>query len=77
MIHPDDKQWLVRNACMSANSVVIGPDAPTGLTGAERTRIIVERALEALEANGLITVAPADAWPDYYIPDPPYRSPWG
>lgn len=76
MIEPEVKHLLVRNGTMSANAVAIGLNATT-LTGAERTRIIVERTIEALEANGLITVVPADEWPDFYIPDPPYRSPWG
>jgi len=42
-------------------------------SGADRTRAVVRRALEALEANELITVKPLEEWPDTYAPYPPYK----
>lgn len=62
-------RWLVRNACMSADSVAIGFNG----TPAAKTRAVVERALEALLANGLIKVVPNEEWRDFYVIDPPYK----
>lgn len=66
-------EWLVRNACMSADSVAIGFQG----TNAAKTRAVVQRALEALIANGQIAIKPLDEWPEYYVIDPPYKSPFG
>jgi hypothetical protein len=62
---------LVRNACFSADAVAVGFIG----TEADKTRAIVRRALEALEANGMIKVVPESEWPSWYIPDPPYKVP--
>lgn len=62
---------LIRNACFAADTVAIGF---TG-TGADKTRAIIERALEALEANGMIKIIPEEEWPQWFIPDPPYTIP--
>lgn len=69
---PDVDKELVHNACFSADEVAMGFEG----TGAERTRAVIERALEALIANGLITMTPKKDWPEYYVPFPPYRPPW-
>lgn len=60
---------LVRNACFSADEVAM----EFYDSGADRTRAVVRRALEALEANELITVKPLEEWPDTYAPYPPYK----
>lgn len=72
MTDSDTFTHLVRNACFSADSVAVD------FTGASLnlTRALVTRALEALLANGLISVTPLEEWPDYYIPDPPYVNPF-
>lgn len=59
---------LVQNATISADDVAIGFRG----TNADRTQAIVRRALEALEANGMITVVPVEQWPPFYTPFPPY-----
>ena len=64
-------QALVQDATMSADAVAMQPH----LTHAEATRAIVRRAIEALAANGRITVVPIEQWPDAYVIDPPYDSP--
>lgn len=77
MIDPETLEQLVRNASMSADSAVLDLVQNSGgrfPTGAERTRVAIQRALEALEANGLITVKPLSEWPEYYSVDPPYPS---
>lgn len=63
---------LILNACFSADSVAIGFKG----SSADLTKAIVQRTLEALEANGMITIIPEREWPEYYIPDPPYKAPW-
>ena len=69
MIDPEVLARLTQNACFSADAIAIGFPG----TGAERTRATVQRALEALEANGLITVVPQENWPEWYVPEPPYK----
>lgn len=66
-------EWLVKNASMSADDVAIGFDG----TGAAKTRAIIERALEALIANDLITVTPWEEWPPFYSINPPYYDVFG
>lgn len=56
---------------MAADDVAIGF---TG-TGAERTRAVVERTLEALEANGIITIHDPKTWPKWFTPYPPFSAP--
>jgi len=71
MAIPDDTlKNLVRNACLSADVVAVGFQG----TNAEKTRAILTRALEALEANGLIRVTPIEEWPHFYFLDPPYSA---
>lgn len=66
----DPMDALVQLACMSADDVAIGFQG----TNAERTRAIVRRAIEALVANCIITIAPIDSWPGFYTPFPPYET---
>lgn len=63
---------LIRNACFSADSVAIEFEGTTS----KFTEAVVTRALEALIANGLISVTPLEEWPEYYMPDPPYVNPF-
>lgn len=65
-------KYLVQNGCFAADSVAMQYHA----TNADRTRAIVERTLEALEANGMIKFVPEDEWPDFFVPDPPYGFPF-
>lgn len=58
---------LVQNACFAADAVAIGFEG----TGAEKTRAVIAKALEALEANGMIVVTPIEEWPTLFFPDPP------
>lgn len=44
-------------------------------TGSEKTRAIVERTLEALEANGIIKIVPEEERPEFFAPYPPYEGP--
>lgn len=67
----DTLDALIRNACLAADEVAIGFQG----TAAEKTRAVIERALEALIANGQITVVPIEDWPHWYIPAPPYELP--
>lgn len=63
---------LVQNATLAADEVALSPEFQS-LTGAAKTRALVERALEALEANGLITVTPEADRPFFFAPFPPYN----
>lgn len=69
------REWLLRNARLSADLVVF-ESGFRELTGAQQTSKIIERAVEALEANGLIKVLPPEEWPETYVPDPPYERPF-
>lgn len=60
---------VVHLGCLAADEVAIGF---TG-TGAEKTRAIVERALEALLANGVIKIVPDEELPMFFAPFPPYE----
>lgn len=60
---------LVQDGVLAADEVAIGFRG----TDAEKTRAVVRRALEALEANGLITVTPVDERPMFFAPFPPYE----
>jgi hypothetical protein len=60
---------VIQFGVLSADDVAIGFVG----TGAERTRAIVTRALEALEANGVISIVPDEKLPPYYVPFPPYE----
>jgi glycerol dehydrogenase-like iron-containing ADH family enzyme len=62
----------VRNACMSADKVSM---AMRDAVPAQRTEQIIRRALDALIANGIIMLNDQETWPDWYIPDPPYKFP--
>lgn len=42
--------------------------------GPSSTLAIVERTLEALEANGYIKYVPEDERPQFYTPRPPYKN---
>lgn len=72
MIEKETLDMVVRNAALSASSVAIGFQG----TGAEKTRITIERAIEALEANGMITIVDPEEWSYFFVPDPPYESPF-
>lgn len=61
---------LLQNACIAADDVAIRFQG----TDSERTRAVVQRALEALEANGLITVVPEEDRPFFFAPFPPYNN---
>jgi hypothetical protein len=74
VIQTETLQYLVQQACYSADGVAIDRKAE-GATGAEVTRAVIARALEALEANGYITVVPPAEWPDWFVPEPPYEVP--
>jgi hypothetical protein len=64
---------LLQNALFAADTAAI--DARRrNLAPAQVTRAAVARALEALEANGMIQFVPPADWPPYFVPDPPYRS---
>lgn len=63
----DDR--LVQNAVLAADEVAISFQG----TNADKTRAVVRRALEALEANGLITVTPEEDRPMFFAPFPPYE----
>ncbi len=65
----DVMDMVVQNGCFSADALISNFQG----TGAEKTRLTIQRALEALEANGIITINDTDIWPNYYIPDPPYK----
>lgn len=62
---------LVQNACFAADQIAIGFDG----TGAELTRAVITRALEALEGNGMIELVAMDDWPMFFVPEPPYTDP--
>lgn len=66
-------EWVVRNACFSADIVAMERTA-AGDTGAQVTEAIIKRSLEALVANGIIAIKDPDDWPPFYVPDPPYKS---
>lgn len=62
---------LIQHACIAADVVAMQPT----MVGADRTRAIITRALEALLNNGLIQVTPEDQWPQWFVIDPPYELP--
>jgi hypothetical protein len=72
MIEETVLDYLVQNACFSADSVAVGFEG----TPAQKTHAVITRALEALEANGLISITPLDDWPIAYAADPPYKNPF-
>lgn len=67
-IDPETKALLMQLACFSADEVAIGFQG----TQAARTAAVIERAIEALVANGVITVTPREQWGLLYAPYPPY-----
>lgn len=62
----------VQLACLAADEVVLLDNLANPMTGAEKTRAIVRRALEALEANGVIYIVPDENHPFFFRPFPPY-----
>ena len=66
-------EWLVQNGSFAADMVAVGHPG----TGAEKTRAIVKKALEALIGNGQIHIVPPTEWNYYFLPDPPYDNPLG
>lgn len=58
-------RWAVQNACFAADSVAIGFAG----TQAEKTRAVIERALEALVVNGMIEIKDPDEWPGIFAVD--------
>jgi len=66
----NDLAEAVRAACMAADSVAVGFQG----TGAERTRATIQRAIEALLGNGIVTPVPRGESPDWIVLDPPYKA---
>lgn len=66
-------EQLVQMACFSADFIAMqNRDLPE----AKRVEAIVRRVLEALEANGCITVTPLEDRDLFYTPAPPYSGEW-
>ena len=61
---------LTQQACFAADVVAMQAHRAE----AARTRAIVQRALEMLLANGLVTATPFDQWPEWTALDPPFDS---
>lgn len=66
-------EQLTQEACFAADGVAI-ESRTAGDTGAETTRKILRRAIEALYGNGLIEIVeyPPSLW---FKADPPYDRP--
>lgn len=62
--HDERLKWAVQNGCFAADDVAIGFQG----TPAEKTRAVIERALEALITNGIITINDPEDWPPYFSP---------
>lgn len=66
-------EQVVQLGCLAADEVVFfNYENATHMTGAEKTRAIVKRALEALDANGIIYIVPDENQPFFFRPFPPY-----
>lgn len=63
MTREDVLKDLTQLACFAADGPVI---AATTATGAQRTRIGITAALDALERQGYITFAPVGEWPEHF-----------
>jgi hypothetical protein len=62
----DQLVQVLRTAMFAADNAVIGKDFPTP---AARTRAAVEAAFKHALANKLITIVPAEEWPEYIALD--------
>jgi hypothetical protein len=71
----EELEHLVSRAASAADMVAFTPEFQT-MTGAEQCRAFLQRGLEALIANGLISVTPMDEWPEYFVSTPPYMHPF-
>lgn len=70
--NPRVTDQLVQLGCLAADEVVFSNLKGTQMTGAQKTRAIVRRTLEALEANGVIYVVSDENHPFFFKPYPPY-----
>ena len=70
--NPRVTDQVVHLGCLAADEVVFLNMNATSMTGAEKTRAIVRRTLEALEANGVIYIVPDENHPFFFKPFPPY-----
>ena len=62
--------YVVQSACFAADQVAMGFLG----TPAAKTQAVLQRALEALVANGLISVVAEEEWPFVFAPFPPYKN---
>lgn len=71
--NPRVTDQVVQLGCLAADEIVfLDYESAKPMTGAERTRAIVRRTLEALEANGVIYIVPDENHPFFFKPFPPY-----
>ena len=62
--------YVVQSACFAADQVAMEFLG----TPAAKTQAVLQRALEALVANGLISVVAEEEWPFVFAPVPPYKN---
>ena len=62
--------YVVQSACFAADQVAMEFLG----TPAAKTQAVLQRALEALVANGLISVVAEEDWPFIFEPFPPYKN---